>query len=128
MFTISKSFSFEAAHSLPSLPEGHKCKRPHGPSYTVTLELKSKKLDAHGFVADYGHDSGGREGNVSGLGDVGRWIAGSFDHRDLNDVLTFQTTVENLAKWIYDYCRPHLPQLSAVRVSETPKTWAEYRP
>ncbi|TIO54493.1 MAG: 6-carboxytetrahydropterin synthase QueD, partial [Mesorhizobium sp.] len=28
----------------------------------------------------------------------------------------------------YEWCKARLPQTAAVRVSETPKTWAEYRP
>lgn len=35
MYRIGKRFMFEAAHHLPDLPEGHKCARLHGHSYTV---------------------------------------------------------------------------------------------
>ena len=35
--TIGKRFSFEAGHRLGGLPEGHKCARPHGHSYTVEV-------------------------------------------------------------------------------------------
>jgi hypothetical protein len=50
---------------------------------------------------------------------------------------SLQPTAENLAAWLLNVFgvarvvgggRPDLPQLIAVRVSETPKTWAEYRP
>jgi len=37
-------------------------------------------------------------------------------------------TAECLAKHFYDWCKDRLPETSAVRVSETTKTWAEYRP
>lgn len=30
--------------------------------------------------------------------------------------------------WIFDLWTERFPELTAVRVSETPKTWAEYRP
>jgi 6-pyruvoyltetrahydropterin/6-carboxytetrahydropterin synthase len=30
--------------------------------------------------------------------------------------------------WLYKEWSGKLPELSCVRVSETPKTWAEYRP
>ncbi len=34
-FTERISFRFEAAHSLPKTPEGHKCRRLHGHSYEI---------------------------------------------------------------------------------------------
>ncbi|WP_444972014.1 6-pyruvoyl trahydropterin synthase family protein [Streptomyces lunaelactis] len=37
-------------------------------------------------------------------------------------------SAENLAVWIFDLWVERLPELTAVKVSETPKTWAEYRP
>lgn len=30
--------------------------------------------------------------------------------------------------WIFDQWTERIPELTAVRISETPKTWAEYRP
>ena len=35
--TIWKSFSLEAAHRLPNVPEGHKCARLHGHSFQVEV-------------------------------------------------------------------------------------------
>lgn len=37
-------------------------------------------------------------------------------------------SAENLARWIFDSWTEELPELTAVKVSETPKTWAVYRP
>ncbi|MGH8897377.1 MAG: 6-pyruvoyl trahydropterin synthase family protein [Egibacteraceae bacterium] len=37
MFRIGKSFTFDAAHHLPGLSEGHKCARLHGHTYTVMV-------------------------------------------------------------------------------------------
>jgi 6-pyruvoyltetrahydropterin/6-carboxytetrahydropterin synthase len=49
------------------------------------------------------------------------------DHRDLNEVFSgMQTTAENLAWKFYEWCNNMWPEVSMVRVSETPKTWAEY--
>ncbi|MGQ7190015.1 6-carboxytetrahydropterin synthase, partial [Escherichia sp. HC-CC] len=33
--TLFKDFTFEAAHRLPHVPEGHKCGRLHGHSFMV---------------------------------------------------------------------------------------------
>lgn len=37
MRTVFKDFTFEACHSMPHLPRGHKCKRMHGHSYKVRV-------------------------------------------------------------------------------------------
>jgi len=119
-FTIGKRFSFAAAHHLDGLPEGHKCSRVHGHSYSVEVMLESVQLDSTGFVADYGD-----------LDPLRRYIDSQLDHRDLNDVLPVQPSCENIARCLYLWCRDNLEQghlVSAVRVSESPATWAEYAP
>lgn len=125
-FTITKSFEFCAAHHLPELPDGHKCKRPHGHNYVVVVELSAAGLDTTGFVADYGM-----------LDDIRADLQDNFDHRDLNEVCTplmpyapngNRTTAERLANMFYHRWAKMHTQLSAVTVCETPKTSATYRP
>jgi len=118
MFTITKRFEFSASHQLTHLPPDHQCARLHGHNYTVEVELRSDTLDSRGFVRDYGD-----------LSWIKRWIDERLDHRHLNDVMGApeNTTAENLARQIFEWWRPEYPGLSAVRVSETPKTCAEYR-
>jgi 6-pyruvoyltetrahydropterin/6-carboxytetrahydropterin synthase len=81
------------------------------------VELASATLNSDGFVRDY-HE-------LSPLKD---YIDGTFDHRHLNDVLDVPSTAENMARHFHDWCKARWPETAAVRVSETPKTWAEYRP
>jgi 6-pyruvoyltetrahydropterin/6-carboxytetrahydropterin synthase len=38
------------------------------------------------------------------------------------------SSAENLARFLYEFSAERWPEVAAVRVSETPKTWAEYRP
>ncbi|WP_308460884.1 6-carboxytetrahydropterin synthase [Streptomyces finlayi] len=58
-----------------------------------------------------------------------KWVDATLDHRHLNEVMeTTSPSAENLAKWIYDHWCEGLPELSAVKVSETPKTWVVYQP
>lgn len=116
MFVISKRFAFSASHQLHGLPEGHPCGRLHGHNYEVEVELAAPTLSAVGFVRDYGE-----------LAALRRFIDSTLDHRHLNDVLP-QPTAEHLARYLYVWCAERWPEVSAVRVSETPKTWAEYRP
>ena len=118
MFRITKEFHFSASHQLTRLPATHQCARLHGHNYIVVVELAASALDEFGFVRDYEE-----------LSILKRYIDDSFDHRHLNEVLGHDAvTAEYLAKHFYEWCKAKLPETTAVRVSETPKTWAEYRP
>lgn len=119
-FRISKEFHFSASHVLAMLPEGHQCARLHGHNYVVELELAGAdgNLTDSGFVRDY-----------SELADFKKWIDHDIDHRHLNDVLPDRNpSAEHIARWIFDRWSEHYPELAAVRVRETPRTMAEYRP
>lgn len=51
--TLYKDFTFEAAHRLPHVPEGHKCGRLHGHSFMVRLEITGE-VDPHtGWIMDF---------------------------------------------------------------------------
>ncbi|WP_375752527.1 6-carboxytetrahydropterin synthase QueD [Vibrio sp. HN007] len=118
MYRIRKSFQFSASHQLMGLPDDHPCTRLHGHNYEVIVELASETLNQTGFVRDY------RE-----LSELKEYIDGTLDHRHLNDVLgEDNTTAERIAKHLYEWCKSRWPEIAAVAVSETPKTWAEYRP
>ena len=118
MFRITKEFHFSASHQLTELPADHQCARLHGHNYIVEVELSASVLDEHGFVRDY-HE----------LAPLKRYIDDELDHRRLNDVLGHnRVTAEVLARHLFDWCKSRWQEVTAVRVSETPKTWAEYRP
>ena len=116
MFTITKQFSFSASHQLYNLPDDHPCSRLHGHNYIVEIELQSSGLNEAGFVVDYGD-----------LRRLKRYIDSTLDHRHLNDVTQESPTAEWLAFHLFQYSIDLWPETSAVRISETPKTWAEYR-
>ena len=118
MFRITKEFAFSASHQLSQLPADHQCARLHGHNYIVVVELAAAELNQDGFVRDY-HE----------LKPLKAYIDDVFDHRHLNEVLGHDhVTAECLAKHFYDWCHARFPETAAVKVSETPKTWAEYRP
>ncbi len=117
MYTISKQFSFSASHILDHLPEEHPCARLHGHNYVVEVVLESSELNADGFVKDYGD-----------LEPLKSFIDEKLDHQHLNDVMDGPTSAENIARFLYEFARGLWPEVAAVRVSETPRTWAEYRP
>lgn len=118
-YTISKDFAFSASHVLDHLPDDHPCARLHGHNYVVRVEITADRLDDRGFVLDYAR-----------LDPFGRFIADRLDHRHLNDVLTVPPTAEHLAYFlagIPGWTAPVSGRV-AVGVSETPKTWAWWRP
>jgi 6-pyruvoyltetrahydropterin/6-carboxytetrahydropterin synthase len=122
MFTIAKRFSFSASHVLTAVPEGHKCRRLHGHNYEVEVVCAATELDHRGMVVDY-----------FDLDPAKALIDERLDHRHLNDVIDGEPTAERLAQWIHEALGDALPDevagtVVAVRVHETPRTWAEYRP
>ncbi|MDX6740243.1 6-carboxytetrahydropterin synthase [Actinocorallia sp. A-T 12471] len=122
MLSITKDFHFSASHVLDTLPEWHPCARMHGHNYIVRLELSAPReaLDANGFVRDY-----------RDLDPFKIWLDKTLDHQHLNEQMSDggrAPSAENLALWIYDQWKDHYPELTAVSVSETPKTWTTYRP
>jgi 6-pyruvoyltetrahydropterin/6-carboxytetrahydropterin synthase len=118
-YVISKSFGFSASHQLDTLPKTHPCSRLHGHNYQVTLELAAPMTDSVGMVFDYRR-----------LAPFKAWLDGYLDHAHLNDVLDGDPTAERLAALLYQVACSEVPaQLVArVGVSETPTTWAWYRP
>lgn len=111
-YTISKRFRFEAAHSLPHLHEGHKCRNVHGHSYEVEFFCEGDALDDRGFLVDYADISKS----------VGIYID-FLDHKNLNDVFDFPTTAENIASHLLLKFKNAMP-LKAVEIRETPTTIA----
>jgi 6-pyruvoyltetrahydropterin/6-carboxytetrahydropterin synthase len=116
MFTISKQFHFSASHIIEGVPQEHPCSRLHGHNYVVEIVLAAQVLDAVGFVVDYNE-----------LKTFKKIIDCELDHRHLNDVLPGATTAEAIAAYLYQKAKVIWPQVVAMRVSETPRTWAEYR-
>lgn len=115
MYTIRKQFSCSSGHYLLGLSKEHPCGNFHGHNYTFTFEFKADYLDNVGFVLDY------RE-----MQSIKDFIDQSLDHKDLNTVLSFNPTSENIAKFLFQAFKKEYPILSAVEVSETPKTMARF--
>jgi 6-pyruvoyltetrahydropterin/6-carboxytetrahydropterin synthase len=106
---IFKEFTIEAAHWLPNLPEGHKCRRLHGHSFRLEIHV-SGPLDPHlGWVMDFAE-----------IKAAFKAIEDRIDHRCLNEVEGLEIpTSENLARWLWKELRSALPLLSKVVVRET---------
>lgn len=88
MYYTKKRLEISAAHRL-DLSYESKCTRLHGHNWIITVECKSESLNADGMVTDFTH--------------VKEQIHNLLDHAVLNDVLPFNPTAENIARWIVDH-------------------------
>ena len=53
MYSITKSFKFEAAHRLFNMPNNHPCRSIHGHSYIVIVSIFANELNSD-MVIDFG--------------------------------------------------------------------------
>ena len=114
---LYKEFSFEAAHRLPNVRDGHKCSRLHGHSFRVTLYVTGPVDPTLGWVIDFA--------------DIKRAFGPTLDRLDhyyLNEIEGLENpTSENLTRWIWRRVKPELPLLSKVAISETCLSGCVYR-
>lgn len=113
---IFKQFTFDSAHFLPNVPDGHKCKELHGHTYRLIIYLEGE-LDAQlGWVSDFA--------NVKRIIDP---IVKSLDHTLLNNIVGLENpTCERMTVWLWNKIKPEVPFLSKVELHETPTSGAIY--
>jgi 6-pyruvoyltetrahydropterin/6-carboxytetrahydropterin synthase len=106
---IFKEFTLEAAHFLPYLPEGHKCRRLHGHSFRIEVHVCGEVQRPIGWVMDFAE-----------INSKFQPLFEQLDHYCLNQVPGLENpTSENLARWIWQRLKPELPGLSKIIVRET---------
>ncbi|MGH8613204.1 MAG: 6-carboxytetrahydropterin synthase QueD [Gammaproteobacteria bacterium] len=106
---IFKEFSIEAAHLLPNVPEGHKCRRLHGHSFRIVIHVRGALEPNSGWVMDF-----------ADVGEKFQPLFEALDHHCLNEIEGLENpTSENLARWIWQRLKPVLSQLTKVVVRET---------
>jgi 6-pyruvoyltetrahydropterin/6-carboxytetrahydropterin synthase len=101
MFYIKKTLEFAAAHVL-NLSYDSPCQNLHGHNWKVIIYCKSKHLNKDGMVIDFKT--------------IKNVIIKKFDHQILNEVVHFNPTAENLARYIVE-CIPYCYK-AKVRESE----------
>ena len=113
---IYKEFSFDSAHFLPHVPDGHKCRNMHGHTYRLRVYIKGA-IDPHlGWIMDFKE-----------LKDALSGVIDQLDHKLINDIPGLQNpTAENITVWIWKQIQPLLPQLSKIELYETPTTGVIY--
>ena len=114
---IWREFQFEAAHLLPNVPDGHKCKRLHGHSYRVRVWVEGELDSKLAWVVDF-----------ADITEACEPLRLRLDHYYLNEIEGLENpTSEVLARWIWRHLKPTLPILSKVEVSETCTSGCVYR-
>lgn len=107
MYTVIKRMEVSAAHNL-KLSYPSKCENLHGHNWIITVYCCSKELNADGMVIDFSH--------------IKESVKSKLDHQNLNGVLPFNPTAENIARWICD----QLPTCYRVEVKESESNMAIY--
>jgi 6-pyruvoyltetrahydropterin/6-carboxytetrahydropterin synthase len=106
---IFKEFTFEAAHRLPHVPEGHKCARLHGHSFRLSIFVSGDIGEKTGWIMDFAE-----------IKLAFQPIYDQLDHYYLNDIEGLENpTSEVLIRWIWERLKPRLPQLSKLVLHET---------
>ncbi len=114
---ITKDFTFEAAHLLPNVPEGHKCARLHGHSFGVSVSVDGPVGETTGWVLDF-----------ADLSAAWTPLHDQLDHRYLNEIPGLENpTSEIMAMWIWERLATELPGLSEIAVRETCTSSCTYR-
>lgn len=107
MYYVTKQMEIAGCHRL-ELSYESRCARPHGHNWIVTVHCRSRELNADGMVVDFKK--------------VKDMIHGYLDHGDFNELLPFNPTAENIARWICE----RVPHCYRVDVEESRANVATY--
>jgi len=131
MFSVTKRIEFCYGHRL--LDYDGICKHPHGHNAVAEVEIRTDRLDNRGMVCDFSDIKRAIKG----------WIDRELDHKMLlrhDDplvpplqalgepvyILESNPTVERIAQLIFEQAQQLGFDVVAVRVFETPSSYASY--
>lgn len=107
MYYVSKRMEIAACHKL-NLSYESKCANLHGHNWIITVYCKAEKLNEDGMVMDFKL--------------LKQKIHGCLDHGNLNELLPFNPTAENIAKWVTE----QFPECYKAQVQESEGNIAVY--
>ncbi|MDE6535601.1 MAG: 6-carboxytetrahydropterin synthase [Muribaculaceae bacterium] len=107
MYIVTKRLEISACHRL-ELSYPSKCTNLHGHNWIITVTCQSPTLNSDGMVEDFTA--------------IKEMVQGRLDHADLNEVLPFNPTAENIARWICE----QIPTCVRVDVQESEGNVASY--
>ncbi len=114
---LTKEFRFEAAQTLPNVPEGHKCRQMHGHSFKVEVSIEGEVDEKVGWVYDHAVISRAMEPLLELL-----------DHGYLNEFEGLENpTIEIMAAWFWRKLEPDCPGLCEIVIHETPTARCVFR-
>ena len=106
---LVKDFRFEAAHYLPNVDAGHKCRRMHGHSFRGEVAVRGPIDPRVGWLIDF-----------ADLKQVIDPVVVRLDHYLLNEIEGLENpTSERIAVWMWQQLAPSLPQLTRVTIEES---------
>lgn len=110
---VCNSYELIAGHYLPRVPEGHKCRRPHGHNYKIEVYASGPVME-NGFIVDF-YD----------IDRIMMPLIEQLDHTMLNEHEGLENpTAEIISHWFLSRLREITPLIYAVKVWETPSCWA----
>lgn len=107
MYYVSKKLEIAACHHL-NLSYKSKCENLHGHNWNIVVYCKSRELNEDGMVVDFTQ--------------IKQKIHGYLDHGNLNELLPFNPTAENIARWVTE----QIPQCYKCSVQESDGNIAIY--
>lgn len=114
---VFRDFTFDAAHRLEGLPDGHKCARLHGHTYRLCVAAQGPLEPGVGWVVDFGE-----------INAVVNKAIDQLDHQILNDIPGLeQPTTELIAVWLWNQIAPALPGLCRITLYENTRSGVTYR-
>lgn len=99
MYTLTKKIQISASHRL-KLDYESPCSNLHGHNWNIIVHCKSETLNQNGMIVDFM--------------EIKR-IVNKMDHANLNEMLGFNPTAENMAKYLCN----EIPCCYKVEVEET---------